>query len=76
MSTIVPPSADTQARDERILEASRLSRVDGCPEACGNYTLPLRVTDESYGFRAYYTCEDCGHSWATSWTDERVEWMR
>lgn len=71
MSTIVPRPTPAQAK----IEATRLSRADGCPEACGNYTLPLTVTPEEQGFRAEYRCEDCGYSWSTSWSDDRVEWI-
>jgi len=71
MSTIVPPTRFAQAQ-----EAARLSRVDGCPEACGNYTLPQRIRPAlPSGFQADYRCEDCRHHWTTHWADDRVEWM-
>lgn len=55
-----------------------MSRIDGCP-LCPNSEAPHRVEvierdkpDDCPGFRAYYRCTDCRHSWWTSWSD--INW--
>lgn len=44
-----------------------LSRLDGCPDACGNTELPYRWEPTADGYRTYYGCEDCGQFWTADW---------
>ena len=46
---------------------SPFSRVDGCPEACGNTETPRDAEPTCEGYRAVYLCSDCGVEWYTSW---------
>lgn len=63
----VPPTPDNAPT---VGYAARMARVDGCPEACGNYETPSSVwPDPPRGFIANYVCTDCGHAWSTSWED-------
>ena len=59
------PEADSTA--DHPTEIERMSRVDGCPVCVDNYVLPRITRPEGAGFRAYYSCSDCGHDWITNW---------
>ena len=53
--------------------ATRMARIDGCPECVVNTEAPLRVRESPGnvpGFTADYRCTDCGHRWTTAWADE------
>ncbi len=54
------------------LLATRMARIDGCPECVINTEPPLSVREADSnlpGFYADYCCTDCGHRWTTAWAD-------
>lgn len=64
VGNILPLAADDVRPSPDVL---RMSRIDGCPEACGNTEAPRMVDPTTTGFVAHYRCTDCGHLWFTSW---------
>lgn len=68
MSASIAPQGANGTPQHLYLD--RMSRVDGCPEACGNVEPPRSVIGVATGYRAGYLCHDCGHAWTTDWADE------
>lgn len=66
----IMPEADSTAIPPPDVFLSRMARLDGCPDACGNTEAPYKVTPELNGsFTAAYGCETCGQFWTTTWSD-------
>ena len=74
MADSMPPVAPTAAPTDREF-AEAMSRVDGCPMACGNYEPPTHAEPDSRGgWVCAYRCADCRETWTTSWGRLHFDW--